>query len=127
MQIILDILSKANDESSSKPSWGTCVLPSCSTRGVHVFFAFPENESIRSKWLKVCRLKNIGKYGKLCTKHFVNEDFAHNLALNEDAVPSQHLELSSKDSESEESESNEEIDNESDEKIESDYEIEKED
>ena len=108
MQIILDILSRAIDESAigrrSKPSWGTCVLPSCSTRGVHVFFAFPENELIRSKWLKVCRLKNIGKYGKLCTKHFVNEDFAHNLALNEDAVPSKHLELTSKDSESDESE-----------------------
>jgi hypothetical protein len=94
-------------------------LPSCSTRGVHVFFAFPENESIRSKWLKVCRLQNIGKYGKLCTKHFLNEDFAHNLALNENAIPSKHLELSSKDSESEESENNEKIENESDEKIES--------
>merc|ERR1712228_331968 len=36
---------KIPSEKLGKRTWGTCVMPMCSTTGIHMFFEFPENES----------------------------------------------------------------------------------
>ena len=64
-----------------------------------MFFEFPENDSRKTNWLNACGLDNIGKHGKLCSKHFDNSHFINENQLKPIAVPILYLGATTKNSE----------------------------
>ncbi|KAJ8944676.1 hypothetical protein NQ318_015884 [Aromia moschata] len=87
-----------------------CAVYGCNTNNRSTnnfkFFGFPKDENMKAKWKHLCKRKdkfNV-KNARICSKHFVDEDYERNLkhellgyqpkrfrSLKKEAVPSKNL------------------------------------
>ena len=79
-----------------------CTVPSCTTRRENGFVTIPRfgsslaQQRIKNLWIERLQLREPSKFAKICTDHFLHEDFTKNLKryngrLKEGVIPSVKL------------------------------------
>ena len=62
-----------------------CTVPSCKTRRENGFVTIPRfgsslaQQRIKNLWIERLQLREPSKFAKICTDHFLHEDFTKNL------------------------------------------------
>ncbi|CAI6358529.1 unnamed protein product [Macrosiphum euphorbiae] len=55
---------------------GNCNTNTKLTRPEVIYHQFPNNQYSRKKWLKVCRLDHLYKFQRVCSDHFLKEQYS---------------------------------------------------